>query len=690
LLRLAREVGDPTRAPLDPSESRFLERLHRVGPALTPAIAEPVDLYFLQPANDPDLLGRLDHYEVQQVIGQGGMGVVLKAFDPELRRLVAIKVMASGLAGSATARRRFKREAQAAAAVVHDHVVTVHGVNEASGLPYLVMQYVAGESLQERLDRTGPLELTEVVRIGLQTAQGLAAAHAQGLVHRDIKPANLLLEGGLARVKITDFGLARMVDDVGLTRDGVVTGTPEYMAPEQARGAAVDHRADLFSLGCVLYAACTGSPPFWSTTALGLLRQVSEQEPAPIRSRAPDVSAWLEALVKLVLAKDPADRLQSAAELARLLEGYLAHLRQPATVAAPKLPAPVADGGKRAALRLWQGALLLALVSLSVALYGWASGSGRELQKERGGELRERLVHDFRGRSLPAGMTPYGTLDSGFVRMQAEGLRITLPRDRTLYGEAGLALPLGIGGDFDITLTFANLRTDEPPPRTPSYGVGLLMSLNDTVRMGRLVRADGSEVVTWDRWVVVRGKPTFLSGASPTTARAGRLCLKRTGATLRWLWAHELMGDAFEEIYQCELAADVTLLRLELCAGNRDRPAALDVRLLDLKVLSSTPVAASIKGRSTRSWAWLLAAGAVLVVILSTLVVCLVVRPGRGTRKARPGSPRPDRQVGGEVTAPALSAPCSGCGKKLQARASLAGKRVRCPHCGQPSVVPAR
>src|SRR5205085_4559466 len=156
--------------------------------------------------------------------------------------------------------------------------------NEAGGLPYLVMQYVAGESLQDRLDRAGLLEVTEVVRIGMQTAAGLAAAHAQGLIHRDIKPANLLLENGLARVKITDFGLARSIDDVQLTQNGVVTGTPEYMAPEQARGEPVDHRADLFSLGSVLYAMCIGVPPFRGSTTLAVLRQVSDQEPTPIRS----------------------------------------------------------------------------------------------------------------------------------------------------------------------------------------------------------------------------------------------------------------------------------------------------------------------------------------------------------------------------------------------------------------------
>src|SRR5262249_48641709 len=148
-------------------------------------------------------------------------------------------------------------EGRAAAAVSHEHIVAIHGVDEANGLPYLVMEYVSGISLQERLDRSGPLETKEILRIGMQVASGLAAAHAQGLIHRDIKPANILLENGFERVKITDFGLARAVDDASLTQSGVLAGTPMYMAPEQARGEALDHRADLFSLGSVLYALCT-------------------------------------------------------------------------------------------------------------------------------------------------------------------------------------------------------------------------------------------------------------------------------------------------------------------------------------------------------------------------------------------------------------------------------------------------
>src|SRR5205085_5756239 len=220
---------------------------------------------------------------------RGGMGVVLKAFDEKLHRVVAIKVLAAPLAASATARKRFTREAQAAAAVRDEHVVTIHAVEEANGLPYLVMEYVAGPSLQERLDRTGPLELNEILRIGVQTAEGLAAAHKQGLVHRDIKPANILLENGIERVKLTDFGLARAIDEASVTQSGVIAGTPMFMAPEQAAGEAVDHRADLFSLGSVLYAMCTGHPPFRASGTMAVLKRVIDDTSRPIREINADI-----------------------------------------------------------------------------------------------------------------------------------------------------------------------------------------------------------------------------------------------------------------------------------------------------------------------------------------------------------------------------------------------------------------
>jgi hypothetical protein len=182
-------------------------------------------LGFLAPSDRPQSLGHLGLYEVLGWIGQGGMGIVLKAHDERLNRIVALKVLMPSLAANALARRRFLREAQAAAAVCHEHVVTIHAVAEAEGLTYLVMQLVDGISLQQKLNRDGPLSLKEILRIGMQTASGLTAAHAQGLVHRDIKPANILLEDGIARVKITDFGLARAVDDASVSASGTIERT---------------------------------------------------------------------------------------------------------------------------------------------------------------------------------------------------------------------------------------------------------------------------------------------------------------------------------------------------------------------------------------------------------------------------------------------------------------------------------
>ena len=229
-----------------------------------PAAAQ-IPLDFLEPCVSPGRIGKLGTYEIIEVIGQGGMGIVLKAHDTKLNRTVAIKVLAPMLALHATAAKRFFREAQAAAAVSHDHVVTIFAVEESSVPPYLVMECIVGESLQQKIDRRGSLETIEILRIGRQIAEGLAAAHQQGLIHRDIKPSNILLENGVERVKITDFGLARAADDVSITQSGHVTGTPQYMSPEQAQGLHLDARSDLFSLGSLLYAMCTGRPAFAPT-----------------------------------------------------------------------------------------------------------------------------------------------------------------------------------------------------------------------------------------------------------------------------------------------------------------------------------------------------------------------------------------------------------------------------------------
>lgn len=309
----------------------------------------------LTPPSHPELLGRIGRYDVERLIGSGGMGVVFKAHDTELNRPVAVKLLAPYLATSGSARNRFAREARSAAGVVDDHVVPIFNVETEDEPPFLVMQFIAGGSLHEKLERDGPLQIADVVRIGMQVAKGLAAAHAQGLIHRDVKPSNILLDEGVERALITDFGLARAEHEASLTYTGFHPGTPQYMSPEQIRGEAIDARSDLFGLGCVLYATCAGYPPFRAESSFAVLRQVTDQSPRPLREINAAVPAWLEVIVMKLLAKSACNRYQSAEEVAELLEGCLAHLQQPTVVplpanievAAPKSKCETDLGNKR-------------------------------------------------------------------------------------------------------------------------------------------------------------------------------------------------------------------------------------------------------------------------------------------------------------------------------------------------------
>ncbi len=319
-----------------------------------PALASLIQK-ILAPSDDERMLGRLGPYEITGIIGSGGMGIVLKGHDRALDRFVAIKLLSPHLASSGAARQRFLREAKAAAAVVHDNVIAIHGVDEFAGLPYLVMPYCRGTTLEKRVRDAGPMNLREILRVGLQTARGLAAAHAQGLVHRDVKPANILLEDGVERVRITDFGLARAADDASLTVTGLLAGTPHYMSPEQALGKPLDARSDLFALGAVLFTLATGKPPFRAESSHAVLRMVTDVEPADVRLANPDMPAWLAAIIGRLLAKDPAARFSSATEVAGMLEACLAHVNDPLAIplppevvrAAPAKPSPVAPAADR-------------------------------------------------------------------------------------------------------------------------------------------------------------------------------------------------------------------------------------------------------------------------------------------------------------------------------------------------------
>ncbi len=319
------------------------ELLHRAMLALvtdTPVLPSTdfsvtVPLDFLLPSDQPGVLGRFGPYEVLAQVAVGGMGIVLKARDSGLNRIVALKILPPVLAANPLARARFIREARAAAAVLHEHVVPIYAVDEFAGLPYLVMQFIVGRTLAERIKTSGNLSLEEILRIGAQTAAGLAAAHAQGLVHRDVKPGNLLLENGVERVKITDFGLARAMDDSSLTRDGYIAGTPEYMAPEQARNEPVDQRADLFSFGCVLYEMATGISPFRAEKPLVAMRRVCDEEPPAAHRVNLKIPEWLGQLIQRLMAKNAADRPQVVAEVAWQLEAWLGELQQTGELRSP-------------------------------------------------------------------------------------------------------------------------------------------------------------------------------------------------------------------------------------------------------------------------------------------------------------------------------------------------------------------
>jgi serine/threonine protein kinase len=362
-------------APSEPGDVSPLPA-GETGPEPAGAARQPELTEFLTPPQEADELGRLGGYRVLQVLGSGGMGVVFRAEDPHLERTVALKAMLPALAGNPSAKQRFFREAKAAAALKHPHVVTIFQVGEDRGAPFLAMEFLDGEPLDERLKRQPRLPVADILRIGREIAGGLAAAHERGLVHRDIKPANLWLEGEEGHVKILDFGLARaLADQTHLTQTGVIVGTPAYMAPEQARGQPVDHRGDLFSLGCVLYRMCTGEVPFPGQDTMSILSALALDTPRSPRTLNADVPGGLSDLVMRLLAKTADDRPQSARSVA---EALAALERELASTRDQGRARPTTRRGRRLLVLAVTVAAMIGLVGALVLLPPW--GGSRRLE----------------------------------------------------------------------------------------------------------------------------------------------------------------------------------------------------------------------------------------------------------------------------------------------------------------------
>ena len=270
----------------------------------------------LAPPSHPELLGRINRYELEQLVGRGGMGLVFRAYDTELNRTVAIKILALHLIAIGSARERFIREARAVASLSHPHIVPMYDVVTDGQVPALVMQFIAGETLQRRISQRGAMPVEDVLQIGIQLADALSLAHSHGLVHRDIKPGNVLLEADGSRALLSDFGLVRALDDASLTHSGFLAGTPDYMSPEQARGHSVDERSDLFSLGGVLYTMLVGHPPFRALEPMAILNRICHERHRPACAAEPRVPLEVSQLIDRLLTKDPKHRIASA-ELVR-------------------------------------------------------------------------------------------------------------------------------------------------------------------------------------------------------------------------------------------------------------------------------------------------------------------------------------------------------------------------------------
>ncbi|MCO6456321.1 MAG: protein kinase [Pirellulaceae bacterium] len=425
-------------------------------------------LPFLEPSTRLDALGRLGHYEILQVVGTGGFGIVAKAFDEHLHRIVAIKVLTPSLAGASPPRKRFLREARSAALVRHENIVQIYAVEEHP-LPYLVMEYIDGRSVEQLVHDVGPLEPAEVVRLGRQIALGLAAAHDRGLMHRDVKPANILLESGSeSRVKLTDFGVARAVDAASMTQSGPLAGTPMFMAPEQIRGERVDHRADLFSLGSVLYTMCVGHPPFRAPNTFAILKRVAEDTPRPILETVPEVPEGLQAVIARLHRKNPGERFATAHEVANALSCCMQD-----TVTLP------AGKSRRSG---WKRPVLAAIALVLLVALSW--GFGQILSRTRPGDARREVAFKPPA-ALPVSEEP-ATTDRNSPPDEVEAAEPAPVRTEAERWEQEVAL---MPAEGRIQAVVARLRKLNPGNENPKPAGGIkddvvvLFAIQDTRKL---------------------------------------------------------------------------------------------------------------------------------------------------------------------------------------------------------------
>ena len=342
-------------------------------------------------------------YKLEAKLGSGGMSTVYLARDATLDRAVAVKVMHREMSEQEDQLQRFRQEARAVAKLSHPNVVAVIDAGEDGGHPYIVFEYVEGETLKQRIARLGPLDTQEALAYAIEIARGLTVAHARNMVHRDIKPQNVLIDAE-GRAKLTDFGISRQLEQDGMTATGRVLGTTDYVAPEQAMGHAVDPRSDLYSLGVVLYEMLLGQVPFHADSQVGVAMKHVNEELPDVQQRRPEVSAAAALVVERATTKDPSRRYQEVGEmiddLTTALEVEAARAGTTtgeATSVLEAVPPPqrkLSGPGRRS----WTAIALLALVAgavVAVVLFISSGGGGGGALKDKGAVIALSSATDF-------------------------------------------------------------------------------------------------------------------------------------------------------------------------------------------------------------------------------------------------------------------------------------------------------
>jgi serine/threonine-protein kinase len=401
-----------------------------------------------------------DRYELEELVGTGGMSSVFRAHDRLLDRKVALKILHQQYSGDDEYVERFRREARAVAALSHPNIVTVIDRGEHDDRQFIVFEYVEGENLKRLIERRGPAPVATALQLAMEIARGLSFAHQQGLVHRDVKPQNVLLNGDGA-AKVTDFGIARSLDvQHGMTQTGTVLGTSDYIAPEQAQGQRVDEHTDVYSLGVVLYELLTAHVPFPGENFVAVAMRHINEPPPPIRDQRPDVPPRVEAAVQRAMAKRPEDRFPTMADFCGELEACLAELQAGAGTQVVATPA-YRPARRRRGPSPWPVVLVIAGLLVIGAVVAYLVLDGFPKHKSGGG--------------APAG----GTAVTAAVHLSA----ITAYDPFGTNGENNAKAHLATDGDSS---TYWETERYYDAPSLNKQGVGLVLDAGKPVQLHQL------------------------------------------------------------------------------------------------------------------------------------------------------------------------------------------------------------